>query len=490
MLVLRDVLGYRAEEVAEMLETTAASVNSLLRRARAAFESRLPAAGRERAPLPNSKLERDIVGRFADAIQNGDIDGVVALLTDDAWLTMPPEPYEYQGPPRSARSYATADHAAARRCSCRPAPTPSQHSAATSRPETDIARPYALLVLTLEGDRISAITWFGDSSVFRTSDCRGYCDRKGSAARVWRGRRGQCGRAAPASATTTPTAPAASSVGTTPRRSTSSATAAAASTANCQASCSAPASVIAAPRIAPIAAGPAPSRNARARGVLAQPLEAPAAEQDERERRGERDERGEQAAGEAVRGVADGGDGGDDRAGRDLAERDGVEELGVGHPVVGVHGVALHQRDDHEAAAERQRADLERGPGQRAEPADGDRAPAASSRERARTRRRPRPALHEHSTSAAGEQHEHEVGADQRRGGGADGEVGDPASRCARGASAHAREARPDQPARGVDRHRRDRRAGAGARRRGPTAAARARGTAATARGSGRPPGR
>ena len=98
VLVLRDVLGFRAGEVAEMLDTTATSVNSLLRRARAAFESRLPAAGRERAPLPNSKLERDVVGSFADAVEAGDIDAVVALLTDDAWLTMPPWPWEYQGP--------------------------------------------------------------------------------------------------------------------------------------------------------------------------------------------------------------------------------------------------------------------------------------------------------------------------------------------------------------------------------------------------------
>ena len=97
MLVLRDVLGYRAAEVAEMLDTSEASVNSLLRRARAAFESRLPAAGRERAPLPDSKLERDIVGRFAETVENGDIDGMVALLTDDAWLTMPPLPHAYQG---------------------------------------------------------------------------------------------------------------------------------------------------------------------------------------------------------------------------------------------------------------------------------------------------------------------------------------------------------------------------------------------------------
>src|SRR5689334_18584562 len=97
VLMLRDVLGYRAAEVAEMLETSEASVNSLLRRARAAFESRLPATERARAPLPNSKLERDIVGRFAEAVENGDIDGMVALLTDDAWVTMPPLPHAYQG---------------------------------------------------------------------------------------------------------------------------------------------------------------------------------------------------------------------------------------------------------------------------------------------------------------------------------------------------------------------------------------------------------
>src|SRR3984893_17980915 len=71
VLVLRDVLGYRAGEVAEMLETSEASVNNLLRRARAAFESRLPATGRERAPLPNSRLERDLVGLFVGRVEHG-----------------------------------------------------------------------------------------------------------------------------------------------------------------------------------------------------------------------------------------------------------------------------------------------------------------------------------------------------------------------------------------------------------------------------------
>jgi RNA polymerase sigma-70 factor (ECF subfamily) len=167
VLVLRDVLGFRAGEVAEMLETTQPSVNSLLRRARAAFESRLPATGRERAPLPNSKLERDIVGRFADAIETGDVDAVVALLTEDAWLTMPPEPYEYQG--RGAIGAFLRDRAL-RRGAPLLVPTRANTQPAFGvyfpSPQTEIARPYALLVLTLEGEQLSAITWFGGSSVF------------------------------------------------------------------------------------------------------------------------------------------------------------------------------------------------------------------------------------------------------------------------------------------------------------------------------------
>ena len=167
VLVLRDVLGYHAEEVAEMLETTAPSVNSLLRRARAAFESRLPAAGRERAPLPNSKRERDTVGRFADAIQTGDIDGVVALLTDDAWLTMPPEPYEYQGP---AAIGAFLRDRTIRRGAPLLVPTRANTQPAFGAYfptlETEIARLYGVLVLTLEGRQIAAITWFGGNSAF------------------------------------------------------------------------------------------------------------------------------------------------------------------------------------------------------------------------------------------------------------------------------------------------------------------------------------
>jgi RNA polymerase sigma-70 factor (TIGR02960 family) len=168
VLVLRDVLGFRGGEVAEMLESTEASVNSLLIRARAAFESRLPAAGRERAPLPESKLERDILGRFADAVEAGDVDALVALLTDDAWLTMPPEPYEYQGP--VAIGAFIRDREVKRGAPLRLVPTRANGQPAFGcyllGAEQELARAYSLLVVALEGDRISEITWFADSSVF------------------------------------------------------------------------------------------------------------------------------------------------------------------------------------------------------------------------------------------------------------------------------------------------------------------------------------
>jgi RNA polymerase sigma-70 factor (TIGR02960 family) len=168
VLVLRDVLGYRAGEAAEMLETSEASVNSLLRRARAAFESRLPATGRERAPLPESKLERDIVGRFAETVEHGDIDGLVDLLTDEAWLTMPPLPHAYQGRGAIGAFLRGAEERRGAPLRLRPARANTQPAFGCylSVSEADLARAFSLLVLTLEGGGVSAITWFADSSAF------------------------------------------------------------------------------------------------------------------------------------------------------------------------------------------------------------------------------------------------------------------------------------------------------------------------------------
>jgi len=168
VLVLRDVLGFRAAEVAQILETTAPSVDSLLRRARAAFESRLPATGRERAPQPSSKRERDAVGSFADAVEAGDVDAVVALLTDDAWLTMPPWPWEYQGPAAIGGFLRYLEDW--RGAPLRLVPTRANDQPAFGcyqpTPQTDMAAARSMAVLTLDDDRISAITWFPDTTVF------------------------------------------------------------------------------------------------------------------------------------------------------------------------------------------------------------------------------------------------------------------------------------------------------------------------------------
>jgi RNA polymerase sigma-70 factor (TIGR02960 family) len=168
VLVLRDVLGFRAAEVADMLETSEAAVKGALQRARATLQTRLPARDREQAPLPRTPRERELVGRFADAVESGDVDGVVSLLTDDAWLTMPPQPFEYQG--HAAIGSFLRDRAALRGQPLRLAPTRANGQPAFGcylpDEQTAIARPYGLMVLTLEGERISAITWFGDSRVF------------------------------------------------------------------------------------------------------------------------------------------------------------------------------------------------------------------------------------------------------------------------------------------------------------------------------------
>jgi RNA polymerase sigma-70 factor (TIGR02960 family) len=166
-LVMRDVLGFRTAEVAEALDTGEASVKGALQRARAALDARLPAADRDRAPRPNSVRERDLVGRWADAVESGDVDEMVSLLTDDALVTMPPQPLEYQGHEAIA---ALLRYNEGRRDPLRVVPTRANTQPAFGAylpdAKTAIARAYGVMVLALEGDRISAVTFFRDSSVF------------------------------------------------------------------------------------------------------------------------------------------------------------------------------------------------------------------------------------------------------------------------------------------------------------------------------------
>ena len=167
VLVLRDVLGFSAEEVAAMLETSTASVNSALVRARESIEARGGPGQRERAPLPSSAAQRALVDRFASAFEGGDIDGVVELLSADAWLTMPPEPYEFQGPAAIAeflRSVPRLQRAPYRLVPTR-ANTQPAFGCYAADVQTGLLRAQGLIVLTLEGERISTLTRFLDSDV-------------------------------------------------------------------------------------------------------------------------------------------------------------------------------------------------------------------------------------------------------------------------------------------------------------------------------------
>ena len=160
-LVLRDVLGFRASETAEMLGVTQASANGALRRARAALRE---GAEREQAPLPGSAAEREIVARFVEAFEGGDIAGVVATLTDDASLTMPPTPLEYVGAAAIAGFLSTVP-AGGHLDRFRLVPTRANGQPAFGCYQ--LGHAYGLMVLTLSGSRVAAITGFPDTGLFR-----------------------------------------------------------------------------------------------------------------------------------------------------------------------------------------------------------------------------------------------------------------------------------------------------------------------------------
>ena len=165
-LVLRDVLGFSACESATILQTSEASVKGALQRARAALAQR--PIDSSRAPVPDSLQERELVGRFAEAVERGDTEAVVALLTDDAWVTMPPYPFEYQG--KEAIALFMYDRARLRGVPLRVVPTRANGQPAFGIYVADrhapVARPYGFFVLTLDDEQISEITFFSDTSVF------------------------------------------------------------------------------------------------------------------------------------------------------------------------------------------------------------------------------------------------------------------------------------------------------------------------------------
>jgi RNA polymerase sigma-70 factor (TIGR02960 family) len=167
VLVLCDVLGFRAAEVAEMLGATEVAVTRLLHRARRAMDDG-PTTGAD-APSPGSPAERVLVARFATAFQSGDIPGVIALLTQDALMTMPPEAAEYLGP-EAIGAFLSTVPAAGELERFTLVPTRANGQPAFGcylrDPHTPIAHAYGLMVLTLRGDRVAGLAGFADTAVF------------------------------------------------------------------------------------------------------------------------------------------------------------------------------------------------------------------------------------------------------------------------------------------------------------------------------------
>ena len=163
VLVLRDVLGFRASEVADMLEASVDSVNSALKRARASLQRSWRSAGREAGPAPASPSEDAIVAKFVRAWEAADLEGIVALLTDDAFISMPPMPFEYEGRDLVARFCASLFNAG-RRFELVPTRANGQPAfGAYVRDPSGTGRGVGLYVLTLSGERICAMTRFDNS---------------------------------------------------------------------------------------------------------------------------------------------------------------------------------------------------------------------------------------------------------------------------------------------------------------------------------------
>jgi RNA polymerase sigma-70 factor (ECF subfamily) len=165
VLVLRDVLGFHATEVADMLDSTVDSVNSALKRARASLHRRRPAiADREPPPASGSRDEDAIVARFVSAYESADVDALVALLTDDVFVSMPPVPLEYEGRDVVAGLFASIFRAGRRFDLVRTRANGQPAFGAYLRDAAGVRHGVGLIVLTLAGDRIRAMVRFDNSA--------------------------------------------------------------------------------------------------------------------------------------------------------------------------------------------------------------------------------------------------------------------------------------------------------------------------------------
>ncbi len=171
VLILREVLGFSAKEVAESLETTTASVNSALQRARKAVEERLPEQSQQETlrSLGDDGV-REVVESYVDAWDRGDIDGVVQMLTEDASFAMPPLASWFGRSPEALRDFLTMGPLSGEwRWRHLPVRASGQPALAfySWDEEEQSHLPFALNVLTLRGERISDVTAFVCRSIER-----------------------------------------------------------------------------------------------------------------------------------------------------------------------------------------------------------------------------------------------------------------------------------------------------------------------------------
>jgi RNA polymerase sigma-70 factor (TIGR02960 family) len=164
VLVLRDVLGFHASEVAGMLDSSVDSVKSALKRARASLQDRRPTTDDlEPPPASGSPSEDAMVAKFVRAWESADLDALVALVTDDVFMSMPPMPFEYEGRDVVAR-FCASIFGAGRRFDLVPTRANGQPAfGAYLRAPDGISHGIGLYVLTLTGDRICAMTRFENS---------------------------------------------------------------------------------------------------------------------------------------------------------------------------------------------------------------------------------------------------------------------------------------------------------------------------------------
>jgi RNA polymerase sigma-70 factor (ECF subfamily) len=169
-LLACDVLGWSAQECADMLQSSVASVNSSLQRARETLESR---AGQWRPALPEEAVTRDLLARYVQAWERADVPALVSILHEEATLAMPPLPIWLRGPRAIGQSIGAMVLTPEASGMFRLVVTEANGVpalAAYRRQGGDTYEPFALHLLSLTGDRIGAVTAFLDPGLFGKFD--------------------------------------------------------------------------------------------------------------------------------------------------------------------------------------------------------------------------------------------------------------------------------------------------------------------------------